>query len=81
MQKLDGKSLDIVGKNIEKLKELFPEIFSEGKIDFEKLKNELGEFVTQESERYNFTWSGKQKAKLIAQTPSTATLRPCIKMG
>ena len=79
MQKLDGKSLDIVGENIEKLKELFPEIFCEGKIDFEKLKNELGEFVTQKSERYNFTWSGKQKAKLIAQTPSTATLRPCIK--
>ena len=37
MKKLDGKSLDIKEQNITKLKELFPEVFSEGKIDFEKL--------------------------------------------
>jgi hypothetical protein len=61
MQKLDGNSLDIVKQNVEKLKEIFPEVFSEGKIDFEKLENELGEFKTQEKERYNFTWHGKQK--------------------
>ena len=77
MKKLDGKSLDIKEQNIEKLKELFPEVFSEGKIDFEKLENELGKFKTQEKERYNFTWNGKQNAKKIAQTPSTGTLRPC----
>jgi len=76
MQKLDGKSLDIVSENVQKLKELFPEVFSEGKIDFEKLENELGKFVNKESERYNFTWNGKQNAKKIAQTPSTGTLRP-----
>jgi adenine-specific DNA-methyltransferase len=77
MQKLDDKSLAIKEQNIKKLKELFPEVFSEGKIDFEKLENELGEFVEQENERYNFTWNGKQNAKKIAQTPSTGTLRPC----
>jgi len=76
MQKLDGKSLDIVSENVTKLKELFPEVFSEDKIDFEKLENEFGKFVDKENERYNFTWSGKQNAKKIAQTPSTATLRP-----
>jgi len=76
MNKLDGKSLDIVSENVEKLKELFPEAFSEGKIDFEKLQEELGEFTDKESERYNFTWNGKQEAKRIAQTPSTGTLRP-----
>jgi len=76
MQKLDGKSMDIVSENIEKLKELFPEAFSEGKIDFEKLQEELGEFTDKENERYNFTWNGKQEAKHIAQTPSTGTLRP-----
>jgi adenine-specific DNA-methyltransferase len=77
MNKLDGKSLDIVSENVEKLKELFPEVFSESKIDFEKLENELGKFVDKEQERYNFTWNGKQEAKKIAQTPSTGTLRPC----
>jgi len=77
MNKLNGESLNIVNENIEKLKELFPEVFSEGKINFAKLEEELGEFKTQENERYNFTWNGKQEAKKIAQTPSTGTLRPC----
>ncbi len=77
MQKLDGKSKDIINENIEKLKELFPEVFAEGKIDFSKLQEELGEFTDKENERYNFTWNGKQEAKRIAQIPSTGTLRPC----
>jgi len=77
MQKLDGKTMDIVGDNIDKLKEIFPDVFSEGKIDFEALKANLGEAVETEQERYSFNWNGKQEAKLIAQTPSTGTLRPC----
>jgi len=76
MEKLSGKSVDIVKENINKLKELFPDVFSEGKIDFEKLQEELGEFVETKNERYNFTWAGKQNAKKIAQTLSTGTLRP-----
>ena len=75
--KLDGKSMNIIEQNIEKLKEIFPEVFSEGKIDFSKLEEELGSFKTDENERYNFTWNGKNEAKKIALTPSTGTLRPC----
>ena len=77
MNKLDSKSLDIVSQNIAKIKELFPEVFSEGKINFAKLQEELGTFAEDEAERYNFTWAGKSEAKRIAQTPSTGTLRPC----
>jgi len=77
MSELNGESLNIVEQNIEKLQELFPEAFSEGKINFEKLQEELGEFTDKENERYNFTWNGKQESKRIAQTPSTGTLRPC----
>jgi adenine-specific DNA-methyltransferase len=77
MNKLDGQSMNIVNENIEKLKEIFPEVFSEDKIDFEKLQEELGNFTDTSNERYNFTWNGKQEAKKIAQTPSTGTLRPC----
>ena len=77
MQELSGTSKNIVSENIEKLKELFPEVFSEGKIDFKKLEEELGNFTCNEPERYNFTWAGKSEAKKIAQTPSTGTLRPC----
>ena len=77
MQQLNGTSKDIVSENIEKLKELFPEVFSEGKIDFKKLEEELGSFTCNDAERYNFTWAGKSEAKKIAQTPSMGTLRPC----
>ncbi|MCT7563365.1 site-specific DNA-methyltransferase [Aliarcobacter butzleri] len=76
MTQLDGKSKDLVNENIEKLKEIFPEVFSEGKIDFSKLEEELGNFKEKSDERYNFTWSGKSEAKKIALTPSTGTLRP-----
>ncbi|WP_418187048.1 site-specific DNA-methyltransferase [Aliarcobacter lanthieri] len=77
MTQLDGKSKDLINENIEKLKEIFPEVFSEGKIDFSKLEEELGNFKEKSDERYNFTWNGKSEAKKIALTPSTGTLRPC----
>lgn len=82
MEKITGsspeaKSLDITTQNIEQLKQLFPDVFSEGKIDFEALKAVLGEEIDDSEERYNFTWNGKTKARQIAQTPSTGTLRPC----
>lgn len=75
--KADGKSKDIVEDNIEKLKELFPEVFSEGKIKFDQLQEILGEYIVNDENHYNFTWHGKRQAGRLAQTPSTATLRPC----
>jgi len=42
MEKLNGKSKDIAAENIQKLKELFPEVFTEGKVDFDALKEMLG---------------------------------------
>ncbi len=77
MEKMDGKTMDIVAENVGKLKELFPEAFTEGKVDFEALKEVLGTFVDDRDERYSFSWNGKSKARMIAQTPSTGTLRPC----
>ena len=76
MEKLNAESMNIVNENIEKLKEIFPEVFSEGKVDFKKLEEELGQFTDTSTEKYNFTWNGKAEAKKIAQTPSTGTLRP-----
>lgn len=74
---VDSKSMDIVADNISKLKELFPEAFTEGKVDFDALKEVLGSYVDVREERYSFTWNGKSKARMLAQTPSTGTLRPC----
>ncbi|WP_420855266.1 site-specific DNA-methyltransferase, partial [Xenorhabdus hominickii] len=73
----ESKSAGITQKNIAQLKQLFPEVFSEGKIDFDALKAVLGEAVDDSDERYSFTWQGKARARQIAQTPSTGTLRPC----
>jgi len=75
--KTDGASKDIVKENIEKLKQIFPDVFSEEKIDFDKLKEFMGDYAEGSEERYNFTWYGKSQARRIAQTPSTGTLRPC----
>ena len=69
--------MNIVAENIIKMKELFPEIFCEDKIDFEKLKEVLGEYTEDKEERYSFNWKGKSKSIRLAQTSSTGTLRPC----
>jgi len=80
-QDSQSHSADIVAENIEKLRELFPEVSTEGSekkgIDFAALKEILGEYTEESEERYNFTWHGKSRARRLAQTPSTGTLRPC----
>jgi len=75
--KLSGESTDLTKKNLERLKELFPEVLTDGdKIDFDQLKTVLGEAVEDNSERYQFTWHGKKQTILGAQKPSKGTLRP-----
>lgn len=79
MEKVSSASVDITEDNIEKLKELFPEILTDGnKIDFEKLQLILGEEVDGEKERYSFNWPGKREAIIGAQQPSKGTLRPNV---
>lgn len=77
MQKLTGQSADIVSENINQLKVLFPEAFTEGKVDFEALKQLLGGAVEEREEKYGLNWHGKRRARQLALTPSTGTLRPC----
>lgn len=74
---MSGLSLDLEKENIEKLKELFPAAVEEGKINFDMLRILLGDEVDDSREKYQFTWNGKAKAIKLAQTPSSATLRPC----
>ncbi|WP_144463781.1 site-specific DNA-methyltransferase [Siminovitchia fortis] len=77
MQKLEGKTFNVVQDNIRKLKELFPEVFTENKVDIDKLRIALGEHVETEKEQYEFTWNGKTEAIQLAQKQTTGTLRPC----
>ncbi|MED3627246.1 site-specific DNA-methyltransferase [Bacillus subtilis] len=76
MQKLEGKTFNVVQDNIEMLKELFPEVITENKVDIDKLRLALGENVETEKEKYDFTWNGKAKATQLAQKQTTGTLRP-----
>lgn len=77
MKEMEGTSRDILKDNIEALGQLFPEVTEEGKVDFDKLKQLLGEYVDDDEERYSFKWNGKGRALRLSQTPSTGTLRPC----
>ncbi len=71
------QSMDLVQENIQRLKELFPEIVTEGKIDFKILQEVLGNELEEGDEYYRFTWAGKSQARREAHKPSTGTLRPC----
>lgn len=69
-------SQDSVSENIQTLKQLFPTIVKEGQIDFKELQSLLGDEIVDKEEYYRFTWAGKSQARLEANKPSTATLRP-----
>lgn len=87
MEKLRMQSHDVIGSNVEKISQLFPNCVTErlgkdGKpelaIDFDKLQAELStEIIDEGEERYQFTWPDKRAAVRLANTPTTMTLRPC----
>jgi adenine-specific DNA-methyltransferase len=77
MAEQDGSSLDMVNENLEALKAIFPEAFTEGGVDFEVLRQLLGDAVDEGEEKYGLNWYGKKKARQIALMPSLGTLRPC----
>lgn len=76
LNEVNSRSENLTLKNIEKIKELFPEILTEKKIDFDKLRLILGDEIDDSPEKYSFTWNGKKKAMQLAQQPTTATLKP-----
>jgi adenine-specific DNA-methyltransferase len=73
----ETRSADIVAGNVAALKSLFPEAVTEGKIDFQVLKDLLGGALDERDEKYGLNWHGKRRARQIALTPSTGTLLPC----
>jgi adenine-specific DNA-methyltransferase len=73
----ETRSPDVVAENVEQLKTIFPEAFTEEKVDFEVLKQLLGGMVEEREEKYGLNWHGKRRARQLALTPSTGTLRPC----
>ncbi len=73
---MNGKSLDITQDKLNRLKELFPEVFTEDRVDWEKLKAALGEDINFSNERYVLNWAGKSDAFRALQARTIATLVP-----
>jgi len=87
MQKLtsadpETKSPDLAATNLAALRALFPELVTEGPdgvaLNLDVLKQLVGDkTVTDAEEKYGLNWHGKRRARQLALTPSTGTLRPC----
>ena len=79
VQQKERQSADIVLENIERLKELFPEAFTEGGMNFDVFRQLLGDakVLDEGEEKFGLNWHGKKKSRRIAITPSTGTLLPC----
>lgn len=73
---MDGTSLTPEQEKLKALKQILPEVFTEGKVDWEKLRATLGEDINFANERYVLNWAGKSDAFKVLQTPSTKTLVP-----
>jgi adenine-specific DNA-methyltransferase len=87
MQKIEASSpeahsTNLAAENLERLRALFPECVTEGPagaaIDLDALKQLVGDrAVSETDEKYGFHWHGKRRARQLALTPSSGTLRPC----
>lgn len=76
-----AQSADLIADNIVKLKALFPELITEGPngvaVNVDVLKTLVGDqTATDAEEKYGLNWHGKRRARQLALTPSTGTLRP-----
>jgi adenine-specific DNA-methyltransferase len=77
IESLPLNSLDMTDYQKQKLKALFPEVFTEGdKIDFERLRLTLGETIDAGKERFGLQWAGKSDCMQAIKQSSIATLTP-----
>ena len=75
--KMNLESMDVAEEKRQQLKLLFPEVFSEDKVDFDALQRVLGDMVDSDKERFGLNWPGKADCMKVIQAPSVATLKPC----
>jgi adenine-specific DNA-methyltransferase len=59
------------------LQAIMPEAFADGKINWDTLREALGEYLEEEGqEHYGISWPGKRDARRLANKPSKMTLVP-----
>lgn len=72
-------SMDVAEEKREALRQLFPEVFTEDKVDFDQLRRVMGDWVEVDKERFGLNWPGKAECMKVIQAPSVATLKPSPK--
>ena len=72
---MDGYNDNLNQQQIDKLQQLFPEVVTEGTIDWQKLQATLGEAVDL-GERYGLGWKGKSDVFATIQEKTVQTLHP-----
>ncbi len=59
------------------LRGMVPEAFADGKINWDTLREALGEYLEDENqEHFGLSWPGKREARRLASLPSKGTLVP-----
>ena len=85
MEKIELGTSDGTAENIERIAELFPQVVTEVKnaygelervVDFDALRDLLGDVAEDMRERYQFTWPGKREAKAEARRSIYKTMIP-----
>lgn len=74
--KVNLTSSNLSEEKLNELRSILPDVFSEEKIDWERLRTVLGDNIDPRVEKFSFTWAGKSAAIKNVITPSTSTLRP-----
>ena len=86
MDKIALGTPDGAVENVELLGKLFPQVVTETEngeggleraVDFDALRELLGDVAEGGRERYQFTWPGKREAKAEARRPIAKTMIPC----
>jgi adenine-specific DNA-methyltransferase len=89
MEKMRMESMDIVAQNVENIGNLFPDCITEARdengkiqkvVDRDRLMQKFSHKIIGggTTERYEFTWVGKNASRVEANTTTNKTLRPCI---
>lgn len=85
MGKIEVGTSEGTTENIDKIAELFPQVMTEVEndegsleraVDFDALRDLLGDVAEGQRERYQFTWPGKREAKAEARRPIFKTMIP-----
>lgn len=72
-----------IEERLEVLRDLFPEVFTDGRVNVERLRELLGEEASDapDTDHYGLRWPGKLQARRLANQAPHVTLRPVPKMG